>query len=506
MNNRKAGLILAYTETALSAICGIFLSSFLLRQLGDYEYGLYQTVSAFIGALAVLELGTGTVTARNLLVVKDSDDPEAIKKVTSTLWYITVLAALIITLAGAVLLLAIGALYRDSIGADGTAYAQRIFLLMLVYLLTSLFSQTLSGTYIANENYFTGNAVNIIRILLRTSMLLLLVTFRPSATAIALCDAVLGVGVLIFSFVYVRKKYIFSFDIRHFDKSVLKESLPLCAALFMQALIAQTNTNVDKFIISIKLNMEAVSVYSVAVYIYTVFSSVSSKPIAFYLPQTAKSIQNGKSGKELTDDLIPSGRLVALVGGTVLFGFVSVGRPFISILYGKDFIYAWICALVLLVPTFVNMTGGSVINVLDIQNKRHIRSFILALTTLINIVLTVIFIDVWGMVGAAVATAVSLTAGQLTLLNIYYYKAFSINVWRIYLKSYEGILPALVSASAVGIVVSVCFESAYAAFVFGGAAYIITEIAMLMLFGLKREEKKKLSLILSRCCKERKIT
>lgn len=58
-SSRGVGISISYINTALNMICGLFLSSFLLRHLGDNEYGLYQTVAAFATYLVLLEFGAG---------------------------------------------------------------------------------------------------------------------------------------------------------------------------------------------------------------------------------------------------------------------------------------------------------------------------------------------------------------------------------------------------------------------------------------------------------------
>ena len=80
MGNRKAGIILSYTNTLLNMAVGLFLSAFLLRMLGDSEYGMYQTMSSFATYLVLLEFGTGTVMARNLSVCRSKENNALMRK------------------------------------------------------------------------------------------------------------------------------------------------------------------------------------------------------------------------------------------------------------------------------------------------------------------------------------------------------------------------------------------------------------------------------------------
>ncbi|MBQ6825235.1 MAG: oligosaccharide flippase family protein [Clostridia bacterium] len=490
LNNRKTGILMSYGYTLINMFSGLFLSSFLLRSLGDFEYGLYQTVSAFVSYLVILEFGTGTVMCRNLLIARKSNDEEKIKKVTATMFYITAFLTVVIFVVGVVFTVLIPKIYADNIPKDKLFYAQKIFVVMLFYLIVSFFTQTLSGMYLGNENYTVTNIFNITKLVSRLVLLIVFVTLYDKAITIALVDAFISVGVIIFSFFYVKSKYVISLKLKYFDKEILKESLPLCFALLLQVIISQANSNVGKFVISIKMTMEHVSLYSVAMYVYNMFSSITTIPISMYMPQVSKSINKGVIEKEgLENTLISSGRLNSLIGGTILFGFIAVGKPFINVVYGKSYESAWIYAIIVLIPMFLNMTVGCIINVLDMLNKRQVRSYILAISTAINIALAIALTDRYGMAGAITGTTVGLFLGQVLLSNIYYQKALSINVIKIYLQSFKGILISEIIAVIIGGLIAYFITNKVLALLLGGFAFVIVEAICLLLFGLNKQEK-----------------
>ena len=66
LNTRSSGITLSYVYNILNMICGVFLSSFLIKSLGGTEYGIYQTISSFANYLVLLEFGVGTVMTRNI--------------------------------------------------------------------------------------------------------------------------------------------------------------------------------------------------------------------------------------------------------------------------------------------------------------------------------------------------------------------------------------------------------------------------------------------------------
>ena len=72
---RNVGILFSYVSVIVTMISGLVLSSFLLKTLGNTEYGLYQTISSFANYLVLFEFGTGTVMTRNIsLCMSSSDD------------------------------------------------------------------------------------------------------------------------------------------------------------------------------------------------------------------------------------------------------------------------------------------------------------------------------------------------------------------------------------------------------------------------------------------------
>lgn len=64
MNELKAGAILNYIAICLNMVVGLIYTPFMLRMLGQSEYGLYSLASSVIAYLAVLDLGFGNAIIR----------------------------------------------------------------------------------------------------------------------------------------------------------------------------------------------------------------------------------------------------------------------------------------------------------------------------------------------------------------------------------------------------------------------------------------------------------
>lgn len=488
--NRRAGILLSYIYTALNTVIGLVMSAFIIQSVGQTDYGIYQAITAFASYLALFEMGTGTIINRNIsMCKKDGTEDDALQKNISTLWTITMVLSGVIGLVSLGFYFSIDWIYKASMTPAQIAFGKPLFILTVVKLIASFFHQTLNGTLIGFEHYAASKVISISHLLLRTALVFVLLLVKRNIYVVVVTDAVLSILTVLVTLLYCRKKHPFKFSLRFFDKAIFLNAMPLAVALLLQTVINMANNSVDKFVISIAMTPDHVAIYAVAMYIYTTFSTIMTIPITMYMPQVAQNMRSGKQEMELTKTMVQPSRLAVVVGGLVLFGFIAVGRPFIRLMYGADYIEAWVIAVVIMIPTLVQMTNGVMANVLDVLNKRHIRSMILMGTTMVNILLTVWWVNVWGMTGAAVATALSLTAGQIIIMNTYYAKKLKIKVLYLFAQSYKGTIPCLLIACAAGWGVTKLFENDWIKLLIGGMSFVLVFLASFVLFGANKAEK-----------------
>lgn len=490
---RSRGIAISYIYTILNTVIGLFISAYIIRMMGQTEYGVYQTMTSFATYLTLFQFGTGSIMTRNIsLCRKDGSETQLYKKNTSTIWTVAVIQAVIIAIISIVFYLMIDVIYQKSLTIGQIQYGKRLFLIVALKMILTFFIQVLNGIILGCEHYSMSTIVQLVFLLVRTGLVVALLLFKPFAIYLVILDAVLEIIMFIFTYCYCRKNLAASFSFKYFNKKIFMNALPLAMALFLQTIINMANGNVDKFVIGILMSPEAVSVYSIGMFIYTTFSSLTTIPISMYMPKVAADMREGKQGAELTKSLIQPCRLIFLIGGLVLFGFIVIGRQFISIVYGSDYIEAWAIAVVIMIPMLINMSNGVLVNVLDIMNKRLSRSFFLLITTIGNIILTIWWIQTWGMLGAAVATGICTLIGQDLLLNIYYNKVIKIRILYLFKETFRGILPSLVLATVLGFLSINWITNKYIQFIMGGIVFVLVMTISMIVFGANSYEKQKI--------------
>ncbi len=497
MKSRNKGIFLSYGYLLINMLCGLFLSSYLISQLGDTEFGIYQTISSFANYLVMLEFGTGTVMTRNISMCRGSNESKKrINENISTIWTITNILACVIAVVSVILYFFIDDIYVNSFTPDNIKTAKNIFFVIVANLIISFYAQSFTGLTLAFEKYSFGPVLKTVKIVTRTVLLGVLLLKFKYAIIIAIIDTIISIVTLVYSYIYCKKNFQVSFRFKYFNIDIFKRVLPFSLALFLQTIINQANNSVDKFFIGVFLSPEAVAQYSIALFVFSVFSSICVVPVNMYAPQIARDLKSGVSVSELTKVLSSAARLTALIGGSVLFGFIAAGRPFIALLYGENYLEQgiWLISVILMAPALLVNLLGVAINVIDVLEKRMVYSIVLGITTIINILLTLMGIKWFGMLGAATATCLSVLIFQFPIICYYYGKVICINVRCMLKECFIHIIPCQIIAAGVGYLISgiISFDTklnSLFSLVLSGLAYLF--VFCFLLYIVDRDFRKK---------------
>ena len=212
---RGKGIAISYIYTISNTIIGLFMSAYIIRLMGQTEYGLYQTMSSFAAYLALFQFGTGSVMTRNIsMCSKKNSERKLYKKNTSTIWTIAIIQVAIIAVVSLVFYLLIDLIYQQSLTQYQIVYGKQLFLFVAAKLILSFLIQVLNGIILGCERYSMSSVVQIVFLLVRTGLVTVLLMFRPYAIYLVILDTILEVIIFIFTYCYCKKNLNATFSIK----------------------------------------------------------------------------------------------------------------------------------------------------------------------------------------------------------------------------------------------------------------------------------------------------
>ena len=502
MKKQSRGILLSYLYFALNAISSIFLSAYVIRMVGSTDYGVYQTMTSFVSYLILLEFGTGTLIMRNMALCRNKSlSQDDTNRNFSTIFTLTLILSILLIAFSGIFFFNIRNIYHNTLSEEQLGEGKIIFIFASLNLLINFINQSFNGALLALENYSFEKIINLSKLFVKDIVVIFLLLVVPNVYVVVLVDLILSISCFLITFLFFKVKTKIKFSFRLFDKKIFRESIPFLFGMFLQTVVNTVNCNVDKFIIGVTIGPNEVAIYSIAMSMFVMFSSIATLTINMYMPKLAKV--KDTNSQEAYDIITKACRLNIIVTGIILCGFILVGKTFISLVYGEEFNDAWLCSLLIMVPLFFDSFNGVIIDIVQVKNKLHLRSIILCGIVLINICLTIPLLKAIGIVGAALATGISLLL-QIVVMNIFYKKVLGIKILFVWRSSFKNLFLVLVIATFV----SYCFcskiSNPIAFFISCGGTLVIISILFLFLFGFNETEKRDAIIFLGKVFKHGK--
>lgn len=428
MNQVKAGVVLNYVIIALNTCLGLLYTPYMLRMLGQNEYGLYSLVASVIAYLTVLDFGFGNA------IVRYTSKFRAEGK-TAEQWEMFGMFTVLYTLIG-ILALGVGSLLYfnvdalfDSTMSDAELAQARTMMLFLVVNLAVTFPFSIFGSIItAYEDFVFQKAVQIVRLLLCTATLIVLLHYGYKAVAMVVVQTAFNIGTLLLNFVYCRRKIGVKIWFRGFDRAFIKEISVYSFWIFLNAIMDRVYWNTGQFVLGAVAGTVAVAVFSVAITLQQMYMTFSSSIAGVLLPRITAMVATHKSDKEISDTFIATGRLQAVVMMLILSGFVVFGRGFIGLWAGSGYEDSYVITLIFFVALFIPLIQNVGISILQARNRMKFRSVCYVVIAAVSLAFQVVLSKVMGPVGCAIAIGAALLLGQGLVMNIYYAKRQALDI------------------------------------------------------------------------------
>lgn len=486
---KKAAVLFIYINSILSIVINIFWGPFLIHTLGDAEYGVYQMVASFAGYLVLMNFGTGTVMTRYVSIYRKREQEKEQQNFIAMALLITLCLVGLIIAIGMFLYPKLGSLYA-TLNESQLAEANIIYWFVVANIVATLLYQAFDGMLMAYERYMFAQIWQMVKTVLRVFLVAVLIQWKPNAVFICLIDFMLSCIYLVISAEYCVKKLKIKWKLTFWDIPLLKEVFLFSSAIFLQAFVNQINNNVDKTLLGAMVSPESVSMYSLAMSIYTIFSTLSTSLLGLYLPQFTQIAAQCDEPVEITKAAVVPARIQFLISTTILLGFVLCGKDFVLIWAGKDYMPVWTIALIVMIPMYLVYLTGIIVSVLDALGKRLFRSVVLALAAIGNILISIPLIQHFGMIGAPIGTAISTIIFSVILMNGYYQFRLNLHIDLLLRESMRGIWAAEVFAALITIPFALKVSCGWMGFLIKGTVFAAGLMVGLCVFGLTKTEKQ----------------
>lgn len=455
-NERKIGAVLSYIYIFITAIIGIIYTPFMLRYLGQSEYGLYSFVSSIIGYLTILDMGFG-----NAIIVYTSkylakNQTEKIKDLHGMFAIIYIIIGIISFIIGLIIFFNMDKMFSNTMSTYEIERA-KVMVLILAFNLAITFSLSIySSIVIAYEKFIFSKILSIIRQVLIPIIMLPLLILGYKAIAMTVVLTILNIVCLISNLIFCKKKLKTKLSFKKLDSILMKEIFLYSFFVFICTIAEKANWSIDQIVLGTVSGTIAVALYSVANQLNSIYLSFSNAITGVLIPKVTKMIENDASNKEISELFIKNGRIQYLILGLIMTGFIIFGQEFINLWAGGEYTVAYLIACILITSATITIIQNLANSILQAKNLMKFRSYIYIVIAIFNILISIPLSKLYGGVGAALGTAIALTIRDVIIMNVYYYKKIKLDIplfWKNILKMTIPIIPILIAGYYINTII-----------------------------------------------------
>ncbi|MDO6759421.1 oligosaccharide flippase family protein [Tamlana sp. 2_MG-2023] len=493
MSQLKKGAALNYIIIFLTNVVGLFLTPFILNQIGKVEYGIYTTIGALIGTISILDLGLNNTIVRFVAkyrAEKNKKDEENFLAITMIIYGVL---SLIIVIVGVTFYRYIDT-YFTKMTLDEIDIAKTIFILLIFNLAISLPGGTFPGICYGYESFVFPKKLQIIRYILRSATVVGILLFGGKAIAIVIIDTTFNIVFICVNAYYVFVKLKVRFKLHEFSIKYLKEIFSYSIWIFIFSFVAIIQWKVGHWILGRISVPEVLTIYGIGIMLGSYYGAFSSAISSVFLPRATKMTVDNASGEELTSMMIKIARISFIVLMYIFGAFALFGYQFVELWVGNELgpegsHEVWLIALLIMVAYTLPLIQGFGTSILEAKGKLAFKAIISLTFLVLGATLGAFLAKPYGALGLISGSLSGWIIAQ-NIMNFYYNNVIGLNIIRFFKELLSKTILTLALISIIGVAVRYIPGNGWFNFLAKAICYTVTYAFLIYNLGMIPFEKE----------------
>lgn len=487
--SRKKGVTLSYILLFVETLSSIFFTPFLIRSLGQAEYGLYSLVGSITSYLLLLDLGVGNAVVRYLAKFRVLNDKKKQQNVLALSLVFYLLIGLIVVIIGSILKDILPSIFKIGLNEAEIKILQVMFKVTMLNVAATFAFLIFDKALIAFERFTFSKSIAIMRILLRITICTIVLKAGGRGIDIVIVNFILTILIGVISVLYV----IFALNIKPhisgIDKGFVKEMFSYSIFIFIQMIATHINSVTDQILLGIMTSSVTVGIYAVGAQVVQYVQSIAGSINGVLMPGVVRIVELKAEPDRILDEMVRIGRILFMILGIIWINFLLFGRDFITLWAGLENADAYLVTTIITFPMVFYLTQAIGTQVLWAKGEHKTQAYLKIMVAVTNIALTLLLIKWNPIVGASLGTAIAILFGDVFVMNIVFKKHINISMKKYYKGLFKGILPCLGLSLIVGLVMKFSGLVGWGGFILKCFITTFAFILPMWIYGMNNYEK-----------------
>ena len=481
---------LNYVNMGMGLIFTLFLTPFIIRGLGQNEFGIYSLIGSFAAYLYLLEFGMGAAVVRYVAKYNAENDERGRENFLAMILYIHIIVGALIMLSGFFLTTQLDTIFSASLTNEADI---KKAIIMMSILTVSLSITTITNVFVGilngYEQFIFPRVVSTLSWIGRILATIIILIQTPTAVAMTIVSAGFAVFSGAVNTYYAVKKYKVKIRLHMWQKGLLKEVLSFSFYNFLLQIMGLLYWNIGIIIVGMRMSAAAAGIYAIGIQLNLFALQFSNSINNLFLPHATKMMVNNSTNEDSTIFVAKIGRIILMLYGGICLGFLFLGKSFIRLWAGEGYDGAYYVTLIALAAAAIPRIQSGMNNVLKAKNLQRVPAFAYAASAALSVPISWLLSESYGLIGIISGAGAGLVIGNVIIANIYFKKYVGIDLRMLFSRLFAGTPMVVLCTALAGCAANLIPGISVKIFLLQCLIFTFVYVSAIFIFGLTHEER-----------------
>lgn len=443
----------SYGRDVVDAVVFLILTPLIARILGSETFGLWQLLWAFISFFVLMDMGLGVSVVKYISDAKGKGDMDRQRRIISTLFWIYVGMAVLLVAGVTASVLFFNDVF--DIPDHQQEVARAVLIILGMRLAFNMPFGMFRGVLIGYQKLAVANYYKILASICYLALVWTILNVVKDLRTLAVLNMLTGIAPMIAMMIHAKSTLpAISINPKLFDRSLVRQVTSFSIFIMIGQISTLIATRVDVIIIKAFMSLEMVAIYAIAMRLSEKAQQFCFQLIRALTPVFAEMHGSGEESNVRAAWFMGS-KLSVAFAMPLLVGLILLAEPLVLAWMGPEFAGSAPALQWLASATLIAVIHGNSSNILSMEGHHKYLAFSMLSGQLLNIVLSVILIQRYGIVGVAVSTFVSSLPQFFIFIQTRACQIHQVSHWKFYSRT---VAPSIVPVSIMIFAIYVGFH------------------------------------------------
>lgn len=482
----RFGVMMSYVAIGINIISGLVYTPWMIRSIGRENFGLY-TLALSVITLFVFDFGLSAAVTRFIAKYLAEGRQDKANNCLGLVYRLYFIIDMVLLVGLAVLYFFIPQIYKE-LTAEEVEKFKVIYVMVSVYSVLSFPFIPVNGVLTAHEKFVQLKVCDVAHKLMivgAMTVCLLLGYGLYALVIVNVSSGLLTIALKLWVIYFLTPQRV---NFSYYNRSEFGQVVSYSGWVTVMQVAQRFIFNIAPSILGYFSGSASIAILGIAMTIEGYTYTFSTAIHGMFLPRVTRIVTNNP------DDLLPLmvrvGRIQILIIGAIILGFITLGKDFILLWVGDKFEASYLCAVLIVLPSFLHLPQEIGSQAIYAQNRVRSLAITYVGMAVLNILLAVTLAGSFGALGISISVCAAYLFRTVGM-DIIFWKELNIDVLTFFRKAFVPFVLPIVLVLFVSTLVVYYnpLPLSWLTFIAEGLAFVAVYGIVMWGIGMNRYEK-----------------